>query len=96
MVLHMNLKENKNNTQNYPKQKCNVCNFGNFDGKQITVHEVENQKFKLCMKCDKIIEFKEVLVTDNFDMKVFLNVKRPKSSLKEFDQMVNPWEFFFP
>ena len=41
------------------------------------------------MKCNKSIEFKEVLVTDNFDMKVYLSVKLPKSSLKEIDQMVN-------
>ena len=89
MYLHRNIKENENIALNDPKQKCDVYKFENFDKKQITVREVKNKKFKLCIKCDKFIEFKEVLVTDNFDMKVYLSVKLPKSSLKEIDQMVN-------
>ena len=40
----------------------------------------------LCQKCDENIEHKEILLTNNFDMKDFLSVRFRDASLKE---MVN-------
>ena len=43
----------------------------------------------LCLNCDKNIEFKEILLTNNFDMKDYLSVKFRDASLEEIAKMVN-------
>ena len=39
------------------------------------MQNIEEQRFRLCHNCDKIIELKEILVTNKFNMKVFQSVK---------------------
>ena len=43
----------------------------------------------LCMRCDKMLEHKEILTTKNFDMKDYLSVKFRDKSLEEIAKMVN-------
>ena len=91
MFLHD--KQTENDTENdttsidkESKQKCDTCKF---DSDKVKVHEIKEQRFTLCCKCDKIIEHKEILVTKNFDMKDHLSVVFRDKSLKEIAKMVN-------
>ena len=44
-------------------QKCDACRFESFNKGQVKIHKVKKQKFLLCMKCDQMLEHKEILTT---------------------------------
>lgn len=87
MYLHKDPKEQF--VQNSSKEKCDTCKFKNFDKNQVKEYNVKEQRFMICSKCDKFLEHKEILLTDNFSMKDWLSVKLPKASLEEISHMVN-------
>ena len=77
------------NQEKKPSQKCDACRFENFEKNQVKIHKVKKHKFMLCMKCDKMLEHKEILTTKNFDMRDYLSVKFCDKSLEEIAKMVN-------
>ena len=87
MYLHKDPKEQF--VQNSSKEKCDTCKFKNFDKNQVKEYNVKEQRFMICSKCDKFLEHKEILLTDNFSMKDWLSVKLPQVSLEEISHMVN-------
>ena len=88
MFLHNETNEDVNQVKK-PSQKCDACRFENFEKNQVKIHKVKKHKFMLCMKCDKMLEHKEILTTKNFDMKDYLSVKFRDKSLEEIAKMVN-------
>ena len=89
MFLHKKEKENGNNGKNDTKIKCDTCKFDNFEDDQVKQHEINEHMFMLCLKCDKQIDHKEILLTENFDMKTFLSVRFRDTPMNEIDKMVN-------
>ena len=88
MFLHIETNEDVNQVKK-TSQKCDACRFENFEKNQVKIHKVKKHKFMLCMKCDKMLEHKEILTTKNFDMKDYLSVKFRDKSLEEIAKMVN-------
>ena len=84
MFMHEGQKEKHNNVKKDSKQKCDTCKFEK-DKDQVKLHEVKEHRFMLCLN----IEFKEILLTQNFYMKDYLSVKFCNTSLKEIAKMVN-------
>ena len=87
--LHWDTKEKENSIQNNSKEKCDAWRFRNLNTNQVKEYKVKEQRFMICHKCDKFLEHKEILLTDNFSMKDWLSVKLPKASLEEISHMVN-------
>ena len=69
-------------------KQCDTCKFKK-DEKQVKLHNIKDHIFMLCQKCDKNIKHKEILLTENFDMKDFLSVIFRDKSLNKIAQMVN-------
>ena len=74
MFMHEGQKEKDNNVEKNSEQKCDTCKFEK-DKDQVKLHEINEHRFMLCLNCDRNIEFKEILLTENFDMKEYLSVK---------------------
>ena len=89
MFLHEKPRENIHNVSEDSYQKCDTCKFEHFNGNQVKLHEIQEHKFMLCLKCDKNIKHKEVLLTKDFDMKDYLSVIFRNVSLTEIAKMVN-------
>ena len=47
------------------KQKCDACHFDS-DKDKVKIHKIKEQRLTLCPSCDKIIEYKEILVTKKY------------------------------
>ena len=88
MFLHKDMKENENILEKDSKQKCDACKFEK-EKYQVKLHSLKEHRFMLCLNCDKNIELKEILLTNNFDMKDYLSVKFRDKSLEEIAKMVN-------
>ena len=86
--LHKDEKKNDNIVEKDSKKKCDVCKFEK-EKDQVKQHSLKEHKFMLCLNCDKNIEFKEILLTNNFDMKDYLSVKFRDMSLEEIAKMVS-------
>ena len=68
MFLHKNPKEKLN-----ALKQCDACKFEK-DETQVKQHRVKEHSFMFCVNCDRNIKHKEILLTENFDMKDFLSV----------------------
>ena len=87
--MYLNKDPKEKFVQNSSKEKWNTYRFKNFDKNHVKEYEVKEQRFMIRFKCDKFLEHKEILLTDNFSMKYWLSVKLPKASLEEISHMVN-------
>ena len=55
----------------------------------VNKYKVKEKRFMISHKYDKFLQHKEIILTDNFSMKVWLSVKLPKASLEDISHMVN-------
>ena len=60
----------------------------------VNKYKVKEKRFMISHKYDKFLQHKEIILTDNFSMKVWLSVKLPKASLEDISHMVNYWDWF--
>ena len=89
MFLNKNIRENGNIVKKDSKPKCDTCKFENFEDNQVKEYEIGEHTFLLCLNCDKHIHHKEILLTENFDMKTCLIVRFRDTPMNEIDKMVN-------
>ena len=65
MFLHNETNEDVNQVKK-SSQKCDACTFENFEKNEVKIYKAKKHKGMLCMRCDKMLEHKEILTTKKF------------------------------
>ena len=90
--LHEYIEQKREKVIQESLEKCDACNFDNYEKDQVVKHIIKGREFQICLQCNHVIKNKNILVSKKLDMREIyrkdIEAEGGKISDKELDRLV--------